>query len=313
MVAASKTGTEARAAMLLCLQQSALFLDYREAFETTMGLPLVLRAAGAIKAPLQGSTRANPFCTLMTQTERTCSACMQCQRQVEREAVLESKTIRCHAGLGESVVPVRVGNQILGYLHTGQVFFRSPSRRRFKIIVEDALADNAGADPRRLASAYYRTRVVTPRQYAAIIRMLVIFAGHLATVSNQLVTSRTLVELPVITKVRAFIACHQDEPLGLDVAARSVNMSSFYFCKVFKKATGFTFTEYLARARIETVKHMLLDAHMRVSEAAYASGFQSLSQFNRVFLRIAGEAPRRYRERLHGRKNQTTDGHAGNT
>ena len=123
MVAASKTGAEARAAMLLCLQQSALFLDYREAFETTTGLPLVLRAAGAIKAPLQGSTRANPFCALMTQTERTCTACRQCQQQVEREAVLESKTIRCHAGLGESVVPVRVGNQILGYLHTGQVFF----------------------------------------------------------------------------------------------------------------------------------------------------------------------------------------------
>ena len=143
--------------------------------------------------------------------------------------------------------------------------------------------------------------------------MMVIFAGHLAVVSNQLATSGTVVEPPVITKVRAFIARHQDEPLGLDTAARAVNMSSFYFCKVFKRATGFTFTEYLARARIETVKRMLLDAHMRVSEAAYASGFQSLSQFNRVFLRIAGEAPRRYRERLHGLKNQTTDGHAGNT
>jgi AraC-like DNA-binding protein len=39
---------------------------------------------------------------------------------------------------------------------------------------------------------------------------------------------------------------------------------------------------------------------MRVSEAAYATGFQSLSQFNRVFRRVAGESPSVYRERLHG-------------
>jgi AraC-like DNA-binding protein len=45
---------------------------------------------------------------------------------------------------------------------------------------------------------------------------------------------------------------------------------------------------------------MLLDPHKRVSEAAFAAGFQSLSQFNRVFHRITGEAPRVYRERLQG-------------
>jgi AraC-like DNA-binding protein len=37
-----------------------------------------------------------------------------------------------------------------------------------------------------------------------------------------------------------------------------------------------------------------------VSEAAYEAGFQSLSQFNRVFLRIVGESPSAYRERIHG-------------
>jgi AraC-like DNA-binding protein len=37
-----------------------------------------------------------------------------------------------------------------------------------------------------------------------------------------------------------------------------------------------------------------------VSEAAFEAGFQSLSQFNRVFHRIAGESPSIYRDRLHG-------------
>jgi transcriptional regulator GlxA family with amidase domain len=68
---------------------------------------------------------------------------------------------------------------------------------------------------------------------------------------------------------------------------------------MFRQATGLTFTDYLARIRVEKVKSMLLDPHKRVSEAAFAAGFQSLSQFNRVFRKVAGEAPSMYRERIH--------------
>jgi AraC-like DNA-binding protein len=87
--------------------------------------------------------------------------------------------------------------------------------------------------------------------------------------------------------------------LTLSEVAKAVNMSAFYFCKMFRQATGLTFTDYLARIRVEKVKHMLLNPHKRVSEVAFAAGFQSLSQFNRVFRKVAGEAPSSYRERIH--------------
>ena len=97
-----------------------------------------------------------------------------------------------------------------------------------------------------------------------------------------------------------------EEEAVLSDVARTVNMSIFYFFKVFKKATGLSFTEYLARARVESVKQRLLNAHARVGEAGYAAGFQSLSQFNRVFRRFAGEAPSSYRDRLHGLNGRPT-------
>jgi len=77
-----------------------------------------------------------------------------------------------------------------------------------------------------------------------------------------------------------------------------VNMSVFHFCKTFRKATGLTFVDYLARVRIERIKSLLSDPYKRVSEAAFEAGFQSLSQFNRVFRRVAGEAPSAYRNRV---------------
>jgi AraC-like DNA-binding protein len=69
---------------------------------------------------------------------------------------------------------------------------------------------------------------------------------------------------------------------------------------VFKAATGVTFTDYVSRARVEKTKQLLLNPNMRISEAAFETGFQSLSQFNRVFRRIEGQSPSDYREHLHG-------------
>jgi AraC-like DNA-binding protein len=75
-------------------------------------------------------------------------------------------------------------------------------------------------------------------------------------------------------------------------------MSTFYFCKTFKKATGLTFTDYLGRVRIEKARELLLNPNARVSEVAYDSGFQSLTHFNRTFHRLLGESPSQYRASL---------------
>jgi len=304
-VAAAQPVADNRVAILHCLRQSKLFRDYQQAFESTTGFPLVLRAAGSFQVPLEGSKRTNPFCALMTGANKSCSACLQFQRQAEAAAAGKSITLQCYAGLSESMVPVRIGHHVLGYLQTGQVLLTPPSLRHLARLVSAPLGLGTAVDRRALESAYFQTRVIRPEQYRSIIQLLVTFAEHLAMVSNQLLMNGSTIDSPWNTKIRAFIANHQEEELGLEVVARAMNMSSFYFCKLFKRATGLTFTEYLARARVEAVKKKLQNIHLRVSEAAFAAGFQSLSQFNRVFRRVAGEAPTLYRARLHGSAAKT--------
>ncbi len=67
---------------------------------------------------------------------------------------------------------------------------------------------------------------------------------------------------------------------------------------MFKKATGLTFTEYLSRIRVEKAKSYLLNPHIRISEVAFEVGFQSLSQFNRVFKKITGQSPSQFRMKM---------------
>lgn len=289
--------------MVRRLQQSDLFREYQQAFEATTGLPLVLREVGSFRPPLEGSKRINAFCALMRQANPTCAACLQLQQRLEEEATEEATTLECYAGLSETAVPVRVGDNVLGYLQTGQVFLGQPSRQRLKAVSRILNVGVAGAVPRRWEAVYEQTRVVAPKQYQMIIRLLAVFARHLGLVSNQLLIGQTPADSPLVTKLRIFVAKYHREPLSQRETARAMSMSPFYFCRVIKAETGFTFTSYLARVRSEAVKEMLLNANLRVSEAAFAAGFQSISQFNRMFHRVTGETPSHYRERLHGQNS----------
>ena len=100
----------------------------------------------------------------------------------------------------------------------------------------------------------------------------------------------------MIRRAKAYIAGHHGDPIGLDDVARVLHVSTFYFRKMFKKATGLTFTDYLGRTRVEEAKHLLLNPHLRVSEVAYAVGFQSLTHFNRLFRELTGESPTGFRD-----------------
>jgi len=280
------------------LSQSQIYRDYEKAFRETTGLPINLRPVETFNLPHSGDPNENPFCALIAKTNQSCAACLQLQRKVETQARFEPKTLKCFAGLCDSAVPVRVGENLIAFLQTGQVLLHQPKKGQFKQLTRQLINWGVETDVKRLEEMYYQTRVLDKRQYEAALRLLTIFAQHLSSLSNQLMVSSQQVEAPMVARAKVFITEHQDEDISLRQVAGAVNTSAFYFCKMFKQATGLTFTDYLARLRVEKVKNLLLNPHKRISEAAYEAGFQSLSQFNRVFRKITGEAPTVWRAKL---------------
>lgn len=280
------------------LSQSQIYQDYERAFSKTTGLPLSLRPVETWQLAHRGKKAENPFCVLMAEQNRACAACLETQQKIAGIEGYGPRTVQCFAGLCDTGVPVAVGDEVLGFLQTGQVFTQKPTRARFARVAAQLVEWGWKVDLRKLEEAYFQTRVLTPRQYESVLRLLTIFAQHLALVSNQLLVTRANAEPPAITRAKKFIAEHQAEEISLGTVARAVNTSTFYFCKMFKKATGLNFTDYLSRLRVEKAKNLLLNPNARISEVAFAAGFQSLSHFNRVFRRIAGESPTRYRDKL---------------
>ncbi|MCX6927652.1 MAG: helix-turn-helix domain-containing protein, partial [Verrucomicrobia bacterium] len=191
--------------------------------------------------------------------------------------------------------------RLIGFLQTGQIFRKAPTKEQFERTVRLLAEWGIGMDRATLRQAYFATRVVPARQHEAVIKLLSIFAQHLSILSNRILVQKENSEPPVITRAKAFIQEHQTEHLRLTQVAKAVNSSPFYFCKIFKKATGINFTDYLSRIRIERSKNLLLNPNLRVSEIAFEVGFQSLTHFNRVFKNTVGQSPTHYREQLLGR------------
>ncbi len=280
------------------LAKSKVYQDYERAFSEATGLPVSLRSVDSWQLPHHGKRNENAFCAIMAQKSRSCASCLQVQQKISEKATQEPYTVVCEAGMSDTAVPVRLGEKLVGFLQTGQVFRRKPSAAQFDRTVKLVSQWGVDADVAQLKDAYFETRVLTPKQYASSIRLLTIFAEHLSMVSNQVVVQQQTAEPPVITRAKQFIHEHQGDDLSLGQVAKAVNTSTFYFCKMFKKATGVNFTDYLSRVRIEKAKNLLLNPNLRISEIAYEVGFQSLTHFNRVFKKIVGQSPTEYRSHL---------------
>jgi AraC-like DNA-binding protein/ligand-binding sensor protein len=281
------------------LSKSQIFRDYETAFNQATHLPLAFRPHELWQHALQGKKHENPFCALMAKSSRSCAACLEAQQALTEGEPGKSTSAVCFAGLCDTAIPVSVGHDIIGFLQTGQVAFRKPTEAGFAKVTGQLIAWGVKVDLGQLQDAYFHSRVLSREQYEAMVRLLEIFARHLSVMANQILVEKQNEETPLVSRAKRFIGEHQAESISLGQMARALNVSTFYFCKMFKKATGLTFTDYLARTRIERAKNLLLNPHVRVSEVAYDCGFISLTHFNRIFKRMVGKSPTGYRRALH--------------
>ncbi len=277
------------------LTRSDIYRDYERSFSEATGLPLALRPVENWRLAHHGKHEENPFCAMLAKCSQTCAACLEAQRKNNDATAREARTTVCFAGLSESSVPIRTGEKLLGFLQTGEVIVGRAGKGAFARMSRQLVEWGVKVDLRKLEEAYFHTKVLTPKKYESVLRLLAIFAQHLGLVANQLALQTAHAEPPSMTKARQFIGEHHEEDLALTDVARAVNMSTFYFCKSFKKATGMTFTEYLSRVRIEKARELLVNPNVRVSEVAFEVGFQSLTHFNRVFRRVLGQSPSAFR------------------
>ncbi len=274
-----------------------MYRQYERTFTEATGLPLALKPVEYFGLPFHGKKNENGFCAFLAEGNGSCTLCLQTQDRCSQNPGEQARSIQCPFGLTETTVPVRLGERVIGFLCTGQVFTRPPKLALFKKSFGRLFGKNPSVEKKAL-DLWKKTPVVGLSKYEATVQLLNFFAKQLSTLSNQIVVVRENAEPAIVTKAREFIAQNKTEEISLGSVARAAGASIFHFCKVFRKATGLKFTDYVARVRLEDARAKLLNPNLRISEIAYDVGFQSLTQFNRTFHRIFGQSPTEYRTHL---------------
>ena len=283
------------------LRRSRLFRDYETVFTKATGLPLALRPLEYWQLAHHGKKHENPFCAFLAERPATLSVCLQAHEQMIHHTGDLPHTVTCPFGLTETAVPIKLGQQTIGYLRIGQVLRHMPAKSDTTKVSRE-LKRRGVRFTGEIRKAWKKNPLISPEKYNSIVRLLAFFADQLSALSNQLVTEKNNAEPPLVLKAREYIDKHKTGELSLADAAKASGASVFHFCKVFHKATGLTFTDYVARVRLEDARTRLLNPNLRVSEIAYDVGFQSLTQFNRTFKRVFGQSPSEFRARLSSHK-----------
>lgn len=100
-----------------------------------------------------------------------------------------------------------------------------------------------------------------------------------------------------IYTVAGYIHAHYPESLSLEELAEVHDISPSYLSHRFKYVTGFSITDYIQMTRVRNVQALLINTDLPITEIPDLCGFNSFSQFNRVFRKYIGTSPSLYRKR----------------
>ncbi len=102
-------------------------------------------------------------------------------------------------------------------------------------------------------------------------------------------------EIQKILPALEYVNKNYSENISLEDASSLLGFDPSYFCRIFKSATGATFTEYLNFVRVCKAEKLLSSTRKSILEISEAVGFSSLSYFNRIFKKIRNRSPGNYR------------------
>lgn len=209
---------------------------------------------------------------------------------------------------GNRVMAAELLNELLGYIF---FFISDPEAIRTRVtelllVLSRGCASGGGSVEAVLDISHrYLQELRLLRTQEDITRWLAKVLGRYTVLVFDMVDSK---HANSIRKALGYLQMNYDRELTLAELAEYVNYSPSHFSKIFKEETGCSFRSYLNRTRVEKSKALLMDDQLSIAEVCTACGFGDQSYYGRVFKRIVGVTPDKYRRQ--GRRIDDNQEHA---
>ena len=114
--------------------------------------------------------------------------------------------------------------------------------------------------------------------------------------SSSYVNNYTISKSRRIEKVTNYIKENLNQKIQIKQVADLINMSESAFSHFFKKCTNSSFSDYINDLRVGHASRLLIETEHNISEICYETGFNNISNFNRIFKKKMSYTPSQYRE-----------------
>lgn len=122
------------------------------------------------------------------------------------------------------------------------------------------------------------------------------FISKLLEVCHNISTRKEEQSISAVSTAKEYIMNNYDKDISLNDVSRMVNISPYYFSKLFKEEAGVNFIDFLTDARMEKAKELLKNSQYSIKEVCIKSGYSEPNYFSRIFKKHENITPSEYRE-----------------
>lgn len=211
---------------------------------------------------------------------------------IEKEKELLSLISR-----GDKAESKRVLNEILGHIFfsTGGNFEVIKARVLELIVLLSRAALEGGADVEQIFGLNYKY-LDQVHKFKTVDELTFWLSQIMARFTDCVFNLTDVKHVDVIYRAIDYIKRNYMKKITLDDVASKVYLSPSYFSKIFKDEMKYNFNTYLNHVRVEMSKKLLLDDIVSLVDIAILVGYEDQSYFSKVFKKLSGVSPGKFRE-----------------
>lgn len=162
------------------------------------------------------------------------------------------------------------------------------------IVTMSRSAVEAGGDPSELLGANYSSFAVlagidTEEELCAWL------VSMLERIMDAIKSNREFPSTVLLGAAMRFMEEHLNEDISRDDVANVACLSPSHFSRVVKQTFGQSFTDLLARMRVDKARELLARTETNLIQVCLDCGFSDPSYFSKVFRKYTGRTPGEYR------------------
>ena len=227
----------------------------------------------------------SPFCVRLRELggERRCVACDQRFAEIVSER-RKAMRYHCWSGMTEFIVPITLDNEILAFIQCGQVLDNPPTENDWEATSQKISAQGFIHLPPK--DLFFSSRVVSIQTQDDLMALLELFGNYIAYAQHQILLAEASQQSRAEERALSFIRSHLAEVISLEDVAVAACTSIRNLSRIFQANTGMTVLEVIQEMRIARACVLLQEGQLNCMQTALESGFGSVQQFNRVFLKL---------------------------